>query len=93
MMLMTLSWGVVLVTESVACGALAFALSIKSYFIVSPIIRSATLGAMTAWSYWYARRRIGPLRLEAEREACTSAAESSVDAEMSLGSHTRNSNV
>ncbi len=36
MMLMTLSWGVVLVAQSAACCALVFVLSIKSYLIVSP---------------------------------------------------------
>jgi len=69
MMLMTLSWGVALVASSAACGALVFALSIKSYLIVSPIIGYSALGAMSAWSFWYARRRIAPLREEAERAA------------------------
>lgn len=67
MMVMTLSWGVALVAQSAAGGTLVFALSIKWYMIVSPIIGYSVVGAMTAWSYWYARRRIGPLRREAER--------------------------
>lgn len=69
MMLMTLGWGAALVSQSAACGALVFVLSIKWYLIVSPIIGYSVLGAMTAWSYWYATRRIGPLRREAERAA------------------------
>lgn len=69
MMLMTLSWGVTMVAQSAACGALVFVLSIKSYLVVSPIIGYSTLGAMTAWSFWYARRRIAPLRREAEQRA------------------------
>lgn len=69
MMLMTLSWGAVLVAQSAACGALVFVLSIKWYLIVSPIIGYATVGVMTAWSFWYARRRIGPLRRQAELAA------------------------
>ena len=69
MMLMTLSWGVALVATSAACGALVFALSIQSYLIVSPIISYSALGAMSLWSFWYARRRIAPLREEAERAA------------------------
>jgi len=69
MMMLTLSWGVALVAESAACGALVFALSIKSYLIVSPIIGYSALGAMSAWSFWYARRRIAPLREEVERAA------------------------
>ncbi|HEX5458922.1 MAG TPA: VC0807 family protein [Steroidobacteraceae bacterium] len=67
MMRMTLSWGIALVGQSAACGALVFALSIKTYLIVGPIIGYSVLGAMTAWSFWYARRRITPLREEAER--------------------------
>lgn len=66
MMLMTLGWGVALVAQSAACVALVFALSIKSYLIVGPIIGYAVLGATTAWSFWFARRRIAPLRWEAE---------------------------
>lgn len=66
MMVMTLSWGIALVAQSAACVALVFALSIKSYLIVGPIIGYAVLGATTAWSVWYARRRIAPLRWEAE---------------------------
>lgn len=62
MMLMTLSWGFALVAQSAACVALVFALSIKTYLIVSPIIGYSVLGAMTAWSVWYGRRRIAPLR-------------------------------
>ena len=67
MMLMTLSWGVMLIAQSAACGALVFVLSIKWYLIVSPILGYAALGAMTAWSFWYGRRRIAPLRRDADR--------------------------
>lgn len=69
MMVMTLTWGIALVVQSASCGALIFALSIKWYLIVSPIIGYSTLGAMSAWSFWYAKRRIGPLRRAAERAA------------------------
>ena len=67
MMVMTVGWGIALVAQSGACVALVFALSIKSYLIVGPIIGYAVLGLTSAWSFWYARRRIGPLRWEAER--------------------------
>ena len=69
MMLMTLSWGIALVLQAAAYGALVFALSIRSYLIVSPIIGYAALGAMSLWSFWYARSRVAPLREEAERAA------------------------
>jgi hypothetical protein len=67
MMLMTLGWGVALVAQSAVCGGLVFVMSIKWYLIVSPIIGYSALGAMTAWSFWYSRRRIAPLRQEIER--------------------------
>ena len=66
MMVMTLSWGIALVAQSAVCVALVFALSIKSYLIVGPIVGYAVLGATTAWSFWYGRRRIAPLRWQAE---------------------------
>lgn len=66
MMVMTLGWGIALVAQSAACVALVFVLSIKSYLIVGPIIGYAVLGATTAWSFWYGRRRIAPLRWQAE---------------------------
>jgi hypothetical protein len=66
MMVMTLGWGIALAAQSGACVALVFALSIKSYLIVGPIVGYSVLGAMTAWSFWYARRRIAPLMWEAE---------------------------
>jgi hypothetical protein len=69
MMLMTLAWGLALVAQSAMCVVLVLTLSIKSYLIVSPIIGYLGVGAMTAWSFWYARRRIAPLRREAERVA------------------------
>ena len=68
MMVMTLSWRA-LVAQSAACGALLFALTIKAYLIVSPIIGYSTADAMTAWSLWYARGRIAPLRRGAEQRA------------------------
>lgn len=69
MMVMTLAWGTALVAQSAACSALVFVLSIKWFLIVSPIIAYSVPGAMTAWSFWYAKRRIGPLRREVERAA------------------------
>lgn len=66
MMVMTLGWGIALAAQSAACVALVFALAIKSYLIVGPIVGYAVLGAMTAWSFWYARRRIASLMWEAE---------------------------
>jgi hypothetical protein len=62
MLVMTLAWGVALVLEASACGVLVFVLTVPQYLIVSPILGYGSLGVLTAWTYWYARRRIGPLR-------------------------------
>jgi len=61
MMVMTLAWGVALVAESAVCAVLVFTLSIKAYMVASSVIGYSALGAMTAWSWWYARRRIAAL--------------------------------
>lgn len=58
MMVMTLAWGVVLVADSAICAALVFVLSIKAYMLASAAIGYTLLPAMTAWTWWYARRRI-----------------------------------
>jgi hypothetical protein len=71
-MVMTLAWGVALVAESALCVVLVFTLSIKQYLIVSAILGYASIGAMTAWTFWYARRRITALiRAAAEPAAAT----------------------
>lgn len=58
MMVMTLAWGVALVAESAICAVLVFTLSIRTYMVASSILGYSALGAMTAWSFWYARRRM-----------------------------------
>jgi hypothetical protein len=67
MMVMTLAWGVALVSESAVCVALVLTLSIKQYMIVSAVVGYSTIVAMTAWTFWYARRRI--VALVRERSA------------------------
>lgn len=72
MMVMTLAWGVALVGESAICAAMVFTLSIKAYMIASSVLGYSALGLMTAWSFWYARRRIAPIaRAAAEAGAAT----------------------
>lgn len=73
MMVMTLSWGIALLAQSAACVVLVFVLSIRSYLIVGPIVGYVVLGAMIAWSLWYGRQRIAPLRRDAERAPGASA--------------------
>jgi hypothetical protein len=61
MMVMTLVWGTALVIEAAIAAALVFVLPIPAYLIVSPVVGYGTLGAVTAWTYWYAYRRLRPL--------------------------------
>jgi hypothetical protein len=58
MMTMTVAWGAVLVADSAVCAALVFTLSIRAYMLASAVIGYTLLPAMTAWTFWYARRRI-----------------------------------
>jgi len=58
MMVMTLAWGIGLVAESALATVLVFTMSIKDYLIVTGIIGYSEIAALTAWTYWYARRRL-----------------------------------
>lgn len=73
MMVATVAWGVVLVGEAVVCAVLVFAVSIKTYMVVSAVIGYSALGLMTAWSFWYVRRRIVPLAHAARSAAASQA--------------------
>jgi hypothetical protein len=58
MMTMTLVWGISLVIETALACALIFVLSIAQRMLASPIIGYSTIGALTAWTFWYAKRAI-----------------------------------
>ena len=58
MMIMTLAWGICLIAEAALSGALIFVLTIERYLIVGPLLGYATIAAMTAWTFWYAKRAI-----------------------------------
>lgn len=66
MMVMTIVWGVGLVGEAAVSASLIFCITIERYLIVSPIIGYGTAGTLTAWSFWYARRRIKAARRRAD---------------------------
>jgi len=71
MNIMTLVWGFGLLADAVASVALIYAISIRQYLIVSPIIGYFTLGGLWLWTFWYARlqRRKGAARRAAEAKA------------------------
>jgi hypothetical protein len=62
MMIMTLAWGTSLVVEAAISCLLTFVLTVQQYLLVSPIMGYSSFGALTAWTYWYAKRAIGAAR-------------------------------
>jgi hypothetical protein len=57
MMIMTIAWGVGLLTDFAIGAGLIFLLSVREYLIVGPILGYIVTGGLSAWSFWYARRK------------------------------------
>jgi hypothetical protein len=72
MRLMTLVWGVGTIVEALARSYLVFRLPTQSFLAVSPFVQYGIIGAMIAWTVWYARRarrrgqQMGQVRLAGE---------------------------
>ena len=64
MTMMTLVWGIGLLSEAALSCALVYVISIREYLIVGPIIGNASLGALGLWTFWYSRRK------KQQRQAC-----------------------
>lgn len=81
MTIMTLAWGFGLLADAAVSLALIYTVSIRRYLIVGPILGYGTMGALSLWTFWYARlqRRKG----EARRAAAQSAERSGVTAGLS----------
>ena len=75
MTVMTLVWGVGLVAECALGVALVFALSIRAYLLVSPVLGYGTMGCLALWTVWYVRlmRRRGAEANRAAAEAARAA--------------------
>jgi hypothetical protein len=58
MMVMTVVWGIGLIVECAVACTLVFMLTVPQYLVVNPILGYAAAGALTAWTFWYARRGI-----------------------------------
>jgi intracellular septation protein A len=74
MMVMTLVWGLGLLANVAVSVVLVFALTIRTYLIVGPIVGYATMGALTLWTFLYgqrARRRGEERRAAGEQAAAT----------------------
>ena len=67
MMVMTWTWGLGLLADVALSVVLVFALSIREYLIVNPIIGYGTMGGLSLWSFLYAER--AKRRGEARRAA------------------------
>lgn len=55
MTIMTLVWGVGLLTSSALACVLVFVLSIHDYMLVSPFVGYGSTGALALWTVWYRR--------------------------------------
>ena len=67
MMVMTWAWGLGLLADVAVSVALVFALTIREYLIVNPILGYGTMGALSLWSFLYGQR--AKRRGEARRAA------------------------
>jgi hypothetical protein len=56
MAVMTLVWGLGLLADVAVSVVLVFVLSIRDYLIVNPILGYGTMGALSLWTFLYARR-------------------------------------
>ena len=76
MMVMTVVWGAGLLLESAVGVVLVYTLSIRDYLLASPVVGYSTVGALTAWTFWYMRRRraAGASALAAQAEVAKSNA-------------------
>ena len=79
MLVMTLVWGVGLLAEAGVATVLVFKLSIRDYLIVGPMVGYGTMGALSLWTFLYARSR--RRRGEAARKAAEEAAKAAAGAE------------
>ena len=71
MTIMTLVWGFGLLADVAVSVVLVFALRIRDYLIVNPILVYGTLGSLSLWAFLYGRR--AKRRGEARRAALEAA--------------------
>lgn len=72
MTIMTLVWGLGLLADVAVGVVLVFALSIREYLLVNPILSYGTMGALSLWTFVYGRR--ARRRGEARRAALAAQA-------------------
>jgi len=57
MMIMTVVWGVGLLGDVTLGVGLIFSLTVRAYLIVGPVVGYVVTGGLSAWTFWYARRK------------------------------------
>ena len=57
MILMTVVWGIGMLAITAVSCILVFALTIRTYLVVSPIVGNVGFGALALWSFLYVRSR------------------------------------
>ena len=80
MMVLTVVWGLGLLVDAAVSIALVYALSIKTYLAVNPIVSYGTMGGLSLWTFLYVRRqrRKGDKRRAAEAAQRAEAAQPSM---------------
>ncbi len=58
MILMTVVWGIGMLAITAIASVLVYALTIREYLIVSPIVVNACFGLLVLWTFLYARHRM-----------------------------------
>jgi hypothetical protein len=76
MTVMTLVWGLGLLADVAVSVALVFALSIREYLIVNPLLGYGTMAGLSLWTFFYGQR--AKRRGEAIRAAATAAGISAI---------------
>jgi hypothetical protein len=57
MLVMTVVWGCGLIVQTAVACALVFAVPIKTFLVISPILGYGAMGALAAWTVFYVRQR------------------------------------
>ncbi|WP_342627703.1 VC0807 family protein [Nguyenibacter vanlangensis] len=58
MLRMTLVWGAGLLADALAGVALVFALGVRAYLLVAPLLSYGSIIGLTLWTAWYRRRAL-----------------------------------
>ncbi len=57
MTLMTAVWGLGLLAEAGLSAVLVFAVPVRTYLMIGPVVGNATMGGLGVWTWWFSRRR------------------------------------